>query len=196
MVADISNHRFIVFLKPLRINHSGVKSGRNPKDIVTVCRCVNVALFLSGDLRRNVVIDFAFEREGELEIISFPGQSLKRVSPDERSISFFLLKAKDELEIMDLGDTKIMSNGINIQRVTHQEFVKGWIGQIHHAVLNFQPLQDISPSISKGLFLYEVASGVFNQEFVNDEITKLSRPSTPERFILDLNFMFDNRIYT
>ena len=105
---------FLVIFKDLPIDKSSVKSGHNSSEVITACRCVNVGLFVSGDLRRDVTMSFGIGNEDHLKVISFPGLSLKRVSPDERSISFFLLKAVEKVESMEQGDRFTMDNGIEL----------------------------------------------------------------------------------
>ena len=96
------------------IDRSTVKSGHNSPEVITACRCVNVGLFVSGDLRRDVIVSIGVGTDGDLRVVSFPGISLRRVSPDERSISFFLLKAIEKAQDLDLGESFTMNNGIDL----------------------------------------------------------------------------------
>lgn len=118
--------RFLVMFSELPIDRSSVKSGLNSPEVVTACRCVNVGLFVSGDLRRNVIVSLALGTEEDLKVISFPGNSLRRVSPDERSISFFLLKAMEKVQSLEPGKSMIMDNGIELIRSSLDELVKLW----------------------------------------------------------------------
>lgn len=118
--------RFLVMFSELPIDRSSVKSGLNSPEVVTACRCVNVGLFVSGDLRRNVIVSLALGTEEDLKVISFPGNSLRRVSPDERSISFFLLKAMEKVQSFEPGKSMIMDNGIELIRSSLDELVKLW----------------------------------------------------------------------
>jgi tRNA pseudouridine-54 N-methylase len=85
-----------------------------------------VGLFISGDLRRDVIVSLAVGVEEDLRIISFPGHSLRRVSPDERSISFFLLKAFEKSQALDVGETFAMDNGIEVTRSPLEQLLKLW----------------------------------------------------------------------
>jgi len=112
--------------KDIPIDKTSVKSGRNSPELVMACRCVNVGLFLSGDLRRDVIVSLAAGAEEDLRVVSFPGLSLKRVSPDERSISFFLLKAFEKLRDLELGKQFKMNNGIELVRASLDELLDLW----------------------------------------------------------------------
>jgi tRNA pseudouridine-54 N-methylase len=118
--------RFLVMFKGIPIDKTSVKSGKNSPEVVTSCRCVNVGLFMSGNLRRDVILSLAVGTEEDLKVVSFPGNSLKRVSPDERSISFFLLKAIEKLQDLELGESFIMNNGIELVRASLGELVELW----------------------------------------------------------------------
>ncbi len=118
--------RFLVLFKEIPIDRSSVKSGLNSPEVVTACRCVNVGLFVSGDLRRNVIVSLAVGSEDDLKVVSFPGNSLRRVSPDERSISFFLLKAIEKGQDLEPEKSLTMDNGIELLRSSFAELVELW----------------------------------------------------------------------
>ncbi|MHA2396137.1 MAG: hypothetical protein ACXAC0_05485 [Candidatus Thorarchaeota archaeon] len=118
--------RFLVMFKDFPIDKASVKSGENSPEVVSACRCVNVGLFVSGDLRRDVVVSIAVGAQEDLRVVSFPGNSLKRVSPDERSISFFLLKAFEQAQNLDLGKSFKMNNGIELVRSSLNELIDLW----------------------------------------------------------------------
>ena len=125
--------RFLVTFKNMPIDRSSVKSGKNGPEVVTACRCVNVGLFVSGDLRRDVVVSLAIGNAEEVTVISFPGNSLKRVSPDERSISFFLLKALEKTHEMDIGMTLTMDNGIELEKGPLDKLAESWDSHVLQA---------------------------------------------------------------
>ncbi len=108
------------------IDKNSVKSGQNSIEVITACRCVNIGLFVSGNLRRDVIISFAIGPVEDLKIISFPGQSLRRVSPDERSIAFFMLKAIEKMENLEFGDSFTMDNGIMLTRSSLDRLTELW----------------------------------------------------------------------
>jgi len=112
--------------KSIPIDETSVKSGQNSPEVVTACQCVNVGLFISGSLRRDVIISLAVGTEEDLKVVSFLGNSLKRVSPDERSISFFLLKAIEKAGDLELGESFTMNNGIELVRTSLDELIEVW----------------------------------------------------------------------
>jgi tRNA pseudouridine-54 N-methylase len=118
--------RFFVIFDSVPIDKTSVKSGHNSPEVVTACRCVNVGLFVSGSLRQDVIISLALGANEDLKVVSFPGNSLKRVSPDERSISFFLQKAIEKVQILELGESFIMNNGIELARASFDELLELW----------------------------------------------------------------------
>jgi tRNA pseudouridine-54 N-methylase len=108
------------------IDRTSVKSGQNSTEVVTACRCVNIGLFVSGDLRRDVIVSIAVGPTENLKVISFPGTTLRRVSPDERSVSFFLLKAFEKIEDLEIGQSFTMDNGIELTRSGINELTESW----------------------------------------------------------------------
>ena len=118
--------RFLIMFKDFPIDKTSVKAGQNSPEVVTACRCVNVGLFVSGDLRRDVIVSIAVGTEEDLVVVSFPGNSLKRVSPDERSISFFVLKAIEKAQNLELGGSFKMNNGIELVRISLDELFELW----------------------------------------------------------------------
>lgn len=118
--------RFLVIFDNMPIDKASVKSGQNSLEVITACRCVNVGLFISGNLRRDVVISIAIGDVEDMKIFSFPGDTLKRVSPDERSISFFLLKAIEKALDLELGKSFTMDNGIEIERTQLSQLIERW----------------------------------------------------------------------
>jgi len=73
-----------------------------------------------------VIISLAIGSEEDLKVISFPGNSLKRVSPDERSISFFLLKAIEKAQNLGFNESLIMNNRIELVRTSLDELTDFW----------------------------------------------------------------------
>ena len=122
--------RFLVMFDEMPIDKASVKTGQNDPEVVTACRCVNIGLFVSGDMRRDVTVSFAIGPSDNLRTISFPGPSLRRVSPDERSISFFLLKATEVLAKLEAGEAFTMDNGIELTRSSMDELIESWKKEI------------------------------------------------------------------
>jgi tRNA pseudouridine-54 N-methylase len=128
----MSVRRFLVTFDSLPIDKPSVKSGQNSAEVVTACRCVNVGLFISGDLRRDVMVSLGIGGPDDMRVISFPGKSLKRVSPDERSISFFLLKAVEKINNLESGESFTMDNGIELERSSLDQLIKYWDQEVLH----------------------------------------------------------------
>lgn len=122
--------RFLVMFDDMPIDKASVKSGQNSLEVITACRCVNVGLFISGDLRRDVIVSIAIGNVQDTKVISYPGNSLKRVSPDERSISFFLFKAIEKVLDLEMGQSSTMDNGIEIDRAQLSQLMERWGSEI------------------------------------------------------------------
>jgi tRNA pseudouridine-54 N-methylase len=60
--------RFLVMFDSFPIDKASVKSGQNSPEVVTACRCVNVGLFVSGDLRRDVIVSIAVGAVEDLKL--------------------------------------------------------------------------------------------------------------------------------
>jgi len=184
---------FLILFDDIPIDNASVKSGNNSPEVITAARCVNVGLFVSGNLRRDVVISLAKGTPDDLKIISFPGANLRRVSPDERSSSFFLLKAisiADEL-VMDSFET--MDNGIEVRRTTLQKFL-----EILAPARVYQSTQETTlGSIDDAEYENSVLvySNGMQFDWIQEDTKwiheKLQHFAHPERFILDVNMNVD-----
>ncbi|TFF92268.1 hypothetical protein EU545_01460 [Candidatus Thorarchaeota archaeon] len=184
--------RFLVVFDNLEIARGNVKAGTNNPETITAARCVNVALFLSGDLRRDVVISIARREKDGLSVVSFNGADLRRVSPDERSISFFLLKAFDAVSHLEMGNSQRMDNGIMIERGVIQSLLESWaIARTFLAVEDCDTWSNNVIMSENVLYLYDSSSNtsVWNCTQVNH--IPVPKPTHPERFLLDLNLMAD-----
>jgi hypothetical protein len=172
------------------IDTAHVKSGLNNRETVVACRCINVGLFVSDELRRDVEVSLCIGNDADLRIISLSGESIRRVSPDERSISFFLLKAMQSLDGMALGTVKSTDNGIVLCRTDSENLVASWsTGLVHVADSSIQTTNWNSVSTG-GLFVYDM-SDVLSRSFASSSALLLHRPPNPERFILDVNMHCD-----
>jgi len=66
-----------------------------------MCRCVNSALFLSHDLRRDVRVFLLLKGEpSSSKLIRFDGSAVRYLSPDERSAASLIKKALEK-NVMD-----------------------------------------------------------------------------------------------
>ena len=65
-----------------------------------LCRCVNSALFLSHDLRRDVIIYLVLLGEPDMpRIVKFEGKNVRYLNPDERSSGSLIKKALEKSAI-------------------------------------------------------------------------------------------------
>lgn len=184
---------FLVLFDDFPIDAASVKSGNNSQEIITASRCVNVSLFISGNLRRDVVVSLAKGSTDDLKIITFPGANLKRVSPDERSVSFFLMKAISIIEELGMDSLEIMDNGIEVRRISLKNFLESFAPT---RVYLTTP-DNTSGSIDDGE--YENSLLIYSSgkqfDFVQEEAMwtqeELPYYPHPERFILDINMIMD-----
>ena len=182
---------FIILFDEFPIDSIDVKRGVNKPEVVVASRCINVALFVSNNLRRDVQVSIAIGKHNDLRVISFLGESLRRVSPDERSISFFMLKAMVILSELDLGRSKTMDNGIVVHRRSFTDLLNRWNpSTVYRSSLEPYSLQDYPTLDRDGLFVYSFRDSSAEEI---EEISPLPRPSSPERFILDVNTQFDGK---
>ncbi len=87
----IIGHRAVT--APFSLNDLPGAAGR--MDIL--CRCVNAALFLSHDLRRDVRLYLVLKGEpAPSKIIRFDGNEVRYLSPDERSAASLIKKALEK----------------------------------------------------------------------------------------------------
>ena len=78
---------------PFSLNDLPGAAGR--MDIL--CRCVNAALFLSHDLRRDVRVYLVLKGEPDPpKLICFDGSGIRYLSPDERSAASLIRKALEK----------------------------------------------------------------------------------------------------
>ncbi len=61
-----------------------------------LCRCVNAALFLSHDLRRDVRVYLVLQGGAQPKIVRFDGATVRYLSPDERSAASLIKKALEK----------------------------------------------------------------------------------------------------
>ena len=77
---------------PFSLNDLPGAAGR--MDIL--CRCVNSALFLSHDLRRDVRVYLVLKGGRQPRIVRFDGAAIRYLSPDERSAASLIKKALEK----------------------------------------------------------------------------------------------------
>src|SRR3970040_2158181 len=77
---------------PFSLNDLPGAAGR--MDIL--CRCINAALFLSHDLRRDVRVYLVLKGGSQPKLILFDGSEVRYLSPDERSAASLIKKALEK----------------------------------------------------------------------------------------------------
>ncbi len=87
----IIGHRAVT--TPFSLNDLPGAAGR--MDIL--CRCINAALFLSHDLRRDVIVYLVLKGEpAPPKLVRFDGSKVRYLSPDERSAASLIRKALEK----------------------------------------------------------------------------------------------------
>ncbi|MEM2142626.1 MAG: hypothetical protein QXQ81_05170 [Candidatus Thorarchaeota archaeon] len=182
---------FVIPFSGHRPSLDSIRSGALGPEIVTLCRVVNVGLFLSGGLRRDTEVSLVISEANEhAVVITLGGNRLRRVSPDERSISFFISKAMKRSEDIGVGETVITDNGIVIARILEGALYRNW---------QDRPIYIASRSVSASEWPDCRPNGVFVYRGESPSTTEFhtARPvpgrRTPERFVLDINRWFDQR---
>jgi tRNA pseudouridine-54 N-methylase len=192
--------RFLILFDDIPIDKMSVKSGHNSPEVVTACRCVNVGLFISGNLRRDVIVSIAKGPIDDMRIVSFSGEILKRVSPDERSISFFLLKSLNTAENIPQNSQHTLDNGIIVVRENFTQFISKYAqDRVFIARTGSELTLDSSINLDDAILIYETKTsrGFAGLEpKILEELkiySALPYPLHPERFILDINSQIDSR---
>lgn len=187
---DEMKRRFLISFTDLPVSRSDVKKGTNEPRVVTACRCVNVGLFLSHDMRRDVDVLLLIGPRSDLGVMKFPGNKLRRVAPDERSISFFILKANDALQGLDTGSSETLDNGIMVSRTTLGKLREGDNQKKLYIAERESDIRLIESSLEQYAdYLYEIEKGCLGP--FEKSLPRISRPANPERLILDVNMCCD-----
>lgn len=183
---------FLILFDDIPIDKASVKSGNNSLEVITAARCVNVGLFISGNLRRDVIISLAKGSLDDLKIISFRGAHLKRVSPDERSISFFLMKAIVIAEELVMGSFETMDNGIEVRRNSLKMFLESFAPtRVYLSTPESTQNSVDNADYENSLLIHSDTRFDLIQENTVWTQGELPYYVHPERFILDVNIMAD-----
>jgi len=103
---------------PFSLNDLPGAAGR--MDIL--CRCVNAALFLSHDLRRDVRVFLVLKGEpSPPKLIRFDGSAVRYLSPDERSAASLIKKALEK-SVQDFWTES--TPGVSIRKGDLDELLK------------------------------------------------------------------------
>ena len=90
-----------------------------------VCRAISNALYISNDLRRDTVIHVAMSGPNDPpKLISFYGETLKGIEPDERAIAWAIQEALKKGKDLKLDEEKEVSPGIKIAKKSFERLVK------------------------------------------------------------------------
>jgi len=90
-----------------------------------VCRCISNSLFVAQDMRRDTI--FHAVLEGPLlppKIVSFFGETLRNVAPDERNVASHIQRALEEGRDLKLGEEKEISPGIKVFKKSFERLIK------------------------------------------------------------------------
>jgi tRNA (pseudouridine54-N1)-methyltransferase len=90
-----------------------------------LARCVNSALWLSHGVRRDTSVHLSVEVNKQRLMVTFSGEKMKRVSPDERSIASWIKKALDRF----LEGEERVQEGITVQKLNLPDFLKRFKGR-------------------------------------------------------------------
>ncbi|NHI83508.1 MAG: hypothetical protein EAX81_04330 [Candidatus Thorarchaeota archaeon] len=185
--------RFLIGFEKFPIKLEDVRSGTNSPQVITASRCVNVGLFLSGNMRRNVEIVISIGKGSDLEVISFPGWQLRRVSPDERSIAYFLLKALYELQNMNEEEMVEMPNGIILMKTNVDSLIESWDSlEVFLATTNAE-WKTMEEAMEHAVYIFPTSDRLYFDQ-CNINMQPIWKPAYPERFILDINMVQDRRL--
>ena len=184
---------FLILFNDIPIDTASVKSGDNYPEVITAARCVNVGLCISGNLRRDVVVSLAKGTQDDLKIVSFPGVNLKRVSPDERSISFFLMKAFSIANELVMDSFETMDNGIAVRRSSMENFIESLSpNRIYVATPETTTSVINDAGFEKSLLIYSIGKQLdshrIDTKWIREELPQYPHP---ERFILEVNMNMD-----
>jgi tRNA pseudouridine-54 N-methylase len=181
--------RFLILFNDLPIDKASVKAGVNSPKVVAACRCINVGLFLSGNIRRDVIVTIAVGTLEDMITIAFPGRTLKRVSPDERSISFFLLKSLAAANGLLENSKQVLDNGIVVAREGFERLASVYAPQrVFLAQKGCESDYGALHRSDDELFIYNTGMLIDSIERL---YSALPYPPHPERFILDINEWHD-----
>ncbi|MEM5836413.1 MAG: tRNA (pseudouridine(54)-N(1))-methyltransferase TrmY [Candidatus Aenigmatarchaeota archaeon] len=108
------------FTRPFNLNDLA-GSGR----IDLVCRCISNAFFISEAIRKDVRFHAVLEGPPKPpKLISFFGENLKRITPDERNIGAWINKAVNLGLDLEKNEERIVGDGIKVSKKSFEELVK------------------------------------------------------------------------
>ncbi|HLD10593.1 MAG TPA: tRNA (pseudouridine(54)-N(1))-methyltransferase TrmY [Candidatus Nanoarchaeia archaeon] len=107
--------------KTLDINLNNLIEGR----MDLVCRCISNALFVSNNVRRDVIIHIVLEGSGDPpRTVSFFGETIKKLGLDEKSIAIILKNALNVGKGLKLSEEKNVQEGVKIAKKSFEALIK------------------------------------------------------------------------
>ena len=107
--------------KTLELNLNNLIEGR----IDLVCRCISNSLFVSNNVRRDVVIHIVLEGSGDPpRTVSFFGETIKRLGLDEKSIAIILKNALYIGKGLKLGEERDVQDGVKISKKSFEALIR------------------------------------------------------------------------
>ncbi|ENN96432.1 hypothetical protein J422_02365 [Methanocaldococcus villosus KIN24-T80] len=146
-----------------------------------VCRCVSDSLFLSHDIRRDVIFySILYGPPNPPIAIKFVGNELKKVSPDERNIAIFIKKAIKKFEELSEEEKKYWNEstpGIYVRRIDFKDLVLEKINEgknIYYLHKNGKDVYEVK--IKNPVFILGDHIGLTkeDEEFLEDKAIKIS----------------------
>jgi tRNA (pseudouridine54-N1)-methyltransferase len=90
-----------------------------------LCRCISNAIFISGGIRRNTIVHCVLTGpRSPPKLISFWGENLKGLEPDELTIARFIKRALERGTKLRLSEEAKVSLGIRISKRSFESLVK------------------------------------------------------------------------
>ncbi|MEM5852783.1 MAG: tRNA (pseudouridine(54)-N(1))-methyltransferase TrmY [Candidatus Aenigmatarchaeota archaeon] len=95
-----------------------------------VCRCISNAFFVSEALRKDVIFHVVLEGpKRPPKLMSFFGEDLKNIKPDERNIGSIINRALELGLKLEKGEIIEISDGIFISKKSFEELLKEKLGK-------------------------------------------------------------------
>ncbi len=152
---------------------------------------MNAGLFVSKDIRRDVEVVVLYGLADDLTGIVFPGDGLRRVSPDERSISFFLKKASERAVDVDHGRTRRLDNGIIVIHSDIDTLAQEWSRSGLYVVVPRSDSSGMGITRFHGTFVVGVSGTIFEALVNHQEAQRIVGNHSPERWIVEINWRAD-----
>ncbi|WP_406662496.1 tRNA (pseudouridine(54)-N(1))-methyltransferase TrmY [Methanolobus sp. ZRKC3] len=130
-----------------------------------LCRCINSALFLSHEMRRDINVHLVLLGEPDPgKVIRFNGQELKYLNPDERSSGSLIKKAlqKDALEYESRSTPGVWIRRAGLEQLLEEFAEKG--KTVYYLREDGEDIREIAPSLDNSVFVLGDHMGVTEEE--------------------------------